>query len=73
MEQLFSPLRHQTHALLVQFSSLSKRILNIERSEEKTRLALTDSDLQGRDVLSIICENNEIELLEHKYVEKLAD
>ena len=73
MEQLFSPLRHQTHALLAQFSSLSKRILNIERSEEKTRLALTDSDLQGRDVLSIICENNEIELLEHKYVEKLAD
>ena len=45
----------------------------MERSEEKTRLVLTDTDLKGRDVLTIITENKEIELLEHKYVEKLAD
>ena len=54
-------------------SLLAKRILKIERSEEKTRLVLTDTDLDGRDVLTIICENKVIELLEHKYVEKLAD
>ena len=49
------------------------RILKKERSEEKTRLVLTDTDLNGRDLLTIICENEEIELLSHRYVEKLAD
>ena len=45
----------------------------MERSEEKTRLVLTDTDLKKRDVITIICENNEVDLLDHKYVEKLAD
>lgn len=45
----------------------------MEHSEEKTRLVLTDTDLKGRDVLTTITEDKEIEIQEHKYVEKLAD
>ena len=45
----------------------------MEKGEEKTRLTLTDSDLTGRDVMTLISETNEIELFDHKYVEKLAD
>ena len=49
------------------------RVLKIERSEEKSRLALTDFDLKGRDVVTLICENDIVDLLDHKYIEKLAD
>ena len=54
-------------------SQLARRILMMEPSEEKTRLSLTDTDLEGTDTLTIICENDEVELLGHKYAEKLAD
>ena len=54
-------------------SQLARRILMMEPSEEKTRLALTDTDLEGWDALTIICEKDEVELLGHKYAEKLAD
>ena len=68
-----SHLSYEARLMTRNLSQLATRILKLERSEEKSRLALTDTDLEGRDVLTIICENNEIELLEHKYVEKLAD
>ena len=34
---------------------------------------LTDTDLQGRDVITLICQCNLVELLSHPYIEKLAD
>ena len=34
---------------------------------------LTDTDLKGRDVITLICQNNLVELLGHPYIEKLAD
>ena len=68
-----SHLAYEARVLMKSLSLLARRILKMERSEEKTRLVLTDTDLEGRDVITIICENKEIELLEHKYVEKLAD
>ena len=52
---------------------MATRILKVERSEEKTRLALTDFDIKGRDVVTLICETNEVGLFDHPYIEKLAD
>ena len=34
---------------------------------------LTDTDLKGRDVVSLISLNHAVDLFEHNYIEKLAD
>ena len=52
---------------------LAKCILSLQRKEEKTRLTLTDTDFKGRDTVTIVCENEALDLLENKYIEKLAD
>ncbi len=45
----------------------------LQSKEERARATLTDVDFTGRDVISLICENDLIDLLEHRYIEKLAD
>ena len=55
-----SHLRYEAKEIMETLSQLARRILMIEPSEEKTRLALTDTDLEGRDALTIICENDEV-------------
>ena len=37
------------------------------------RNILTDTDLRGRELLTLICETEVIELLSHPFIEKLAD
>ena len=73
MASFWIDLRYETEQLTSTLSNLSLRILLLEKGEEKTRLTLTDADLTGRDVMTLISETNEIELFNHKYVEKLAD
>lgn len=34
---------------------------------------MTDTDLKGREVLTLICESEAVELLSHHFIEKLAD
>ena len=55
-----SHLRYEANEYMETLSQLARRILMMEPSEEKTRLSLTDTDLDGRDTLTIICENNEV-------------
>ena len=50
-----SPLRHQARAMVETMKELAVRILKIEGNEEKTRLTLTDTDIGGRDVVTLIC------------------
>ena len=52
---------------------LAKRVLLLEKGEDETRAVLTDTDLRGRDVISLISLNEAVDLFEHKYIEKLAD
>lgn len=52
---------------------LARRILLLERREEMVRLILTDCDLKGRDVVTLICQTQAVDLFEHQYIEKLAD
>ena len=48
-------------------------MLLLERGESETRGVLTDTDLKGRDVVSLVSLNKTVDLFEHKYIEKLAD
>ena len=65
MASFWIDLRYETEQLTSTLSNLSLRILLLEKGEEKTRLTLTDADLTGRDVMTLISETNEIELFNH--------
>ena len=43
--------------LTKQLLELAHEILNLQREEDDIRNILTDTDLKGRDVVTIICEN----------------
>lgn len=52
---------------------LARGILLLEKGEKMTRGVLSDTDLEGRDVLSLISLTKAVGLFDHKYIEKLAD
>ena len=58
---------------MCKLNNFAKEAMRLHRDEAQVRLILTDTDLQGRDVLTIICQNDLVELLAHPYIEKLAD
>ena len=60
--------RHVAKAIVRQLTHLARSILAIQRREEEARATLTDVDLRGRDVITLICETQVIDLLENKYV-----
>ena len=60
----------KTVALLIE---LARRVILLYKGENETRGLLTDIDLKGRDVVSLISLNHAVDLFEHKYIEKLAD
>ena len=47
--------------------------MSLQKTEEQARLTFTDTDFKERDLVTIICEMEAVDLLEHKYIEKLAD
>ena len=59
--------------LIKQLLELAHEILNLQREEDDIRNILTDTDLKGREVITMICETEALDLLSHKFVEKLAD
>ena len=52
---------------------MAHEILNLQREEDDIRNILTDTDLKGREMITLISETEALDLLSHKFLEKLAD
>ena len=52
---------------------LARTTIKQYRAEEVKREIFLDCDLFGRDVVTLICETDSVDLLEDNYIEKLAD
>ena len=73
MTSSWSPLRVPTLSVKKRLLELARTTIKQYRAEEVKREIFLDCDLFGRDVVTLICETDSVDLLEDYYIEKLAD
>lgn len=72
-KQHLSYLRPEASEVKGKLIELALEIMKLQRDENDMRSILTDTDLKEREVITIICEMEAVDLLSHPFIEKLAD
>lgn len=66
------PLRFEIDSLILKLTISSIFQISQLTDEETLRFAITDKDLEGRDLITIISQNSLVDLFAHPYIRKLG-